>query len=332
MKKIFILLLTLILVGSLTACTSNSENEQKTAQKSVTVVLDWTPNTNHTGLYVALEKDYFAAEGLDVEIIQPPEDGAAPLVAAGKAQFGVDFQDYLAPAFTSSNPLPVTAIAALVQHNTSGIISLQAKNIKSGKDLMGKKYATWDLPVEKAMLKRIVENDGGDFSQIELVPSTVTDVISALDSDIDAVWIFYAWDGIACQVKGIETNFFAFKDEEAVFDYYTPVLIANDQVLTDDPELAKAFLRATAKGYQFAIDNPQDSAAILLKYAPELDAEIVLASQQWLADKYLDDAPQWGFFSEERWDAFYNYLYQEGLIAEEIPAGTGFTNDYLPTE
>ena len=104
----------------------NGGSENKDLEK-VTFVLDWTPNTNHTGLYVALEKGYFEEAGLDVEIVQPPEDGAEVLVASGKAQFGVSFQDSMAAALAGDNPLPITAVASVIQHNTSGIISRVGK-------------------------------------------------------------------------------------------------------------------------------------------------------------------------------------------------------------
>lgn len=108
----------------------------------ITFVLDWTPNTNHTGLYVAEEKGYFSDAGLDVEIVQPPEDGAEVLVGSGKAQFGVSFQDSLLPYVAGENKLPIASVAALVQHNTSGIISLKGKGMDKPKGMEGKKYAT----------------------------------------------------------------------------------------------------------------------------------------------------------------------------------------------
>ncbi len=324
MKKTIALILTFILIlAVLPAC---KKDEGKT---DITFVLDWTPNTNHTGIYVALEKGYYEEAGLNVTVQQPPEDGAASLVASGQAQFGVDFQDYLAPAYALEEPLPVTAVAALIQHNTSGIISLGETGIDSPKMLESHSYATWGLPVEQSMIQTCMEKDGGDFSKLELIPSTVTDVVSALKTNVDSVWIYYAWDGIACEVAGLDTNYFAFSDIEKDFDYYTPVIIASNSFLESDPEAAKAFLEATEKGYRDAIKNPEEATDILIKHAPELDREIVLASQKWLADKYIDDASDWGIFEAQRWDAFFDYLWENKLIEREIADGYGFTNDYL---
>ncbi len=309
---------------------AETDTEEPAAErKDLTFVLDWTPNTNHTGIYVALAKGYYEDAGLNVSIIQPPEDGATMMVASGKAELGIDFQDYLTPVFASEDKIPVTAVAALIQHNTSGIISLKEDGIETPKDLEGKNYATWELPTEQAMLKNIVEADGGDYSKVNLIPEYVTDEVSALQQDIDAIWIYYAWAGIATEQAGLETNMIYFKDITPEFDYYSPVIIANNDFLAEDPDTAKAFLAATAKGYEFAIENPEEAAKILCDEVPELDLEMVTASQLWLRDQYKAEVERWGYIDPARWDAFYAWLYNNGLT-EEIPAGTGFTNDYLP--
>lgn len=304
--------------------------EQEETEK-ITFVLDWTPNTNHTGLYAAESLGYFEDQGLEVEIVQPPEDGADALVASGKAQFGVSFQDTMAPGVAGDNALPTTAVAALIQHNTSGIISRKGEGIDTPKGMEGKKYATWDSPIEVAMIQDIVEEDGGDFSKVEMVPSTVTDEVSALESkSVDAIWIFYAWAGIKFELSGIETDYFAFKNINPVFDYYTPVVIANNDFLEEEPETAKKFLTALRDGYEYAIENPEEAADILCEAAPELDKDLVLASQEYLKDQYKAEVAQWGYIDPERWNAFYQWLNENGLTETEIPDNTGFSNDYLP--
>lgn len=312
----------------------NGSQEEKAAKQDVrklTFVLDWTPNTNHTGIYVAREKGYFKDAGLEVEIVQPPENGAEVLAASGKAQFAMSFQDSLAPAFSGDNPLPVTAVAGVIQHNTSGIISRKGEGMDRPRGLEGKKYATWDLPVEKATIKDVMEADGGDFGKVELIPSTVTDEVTALRTkSVDAIWIFYAWAGVKTELEGLETDYFAFADLDSVFDFYTPVIIANNTFLANEPETARAFLDAVSRGYEFAIEHPQEAGDILCRAAPELDPELVKASQEYLADKYRADAPKWGYIDQERWDAYYAWLNEKGLTETPIEAGTGFSNEYLP--
>ena len=327
MKKFVIFLLTVSMVLGLAACGGG------TAEEPITVVLDWTPNTNHTGIYVALAKGYFEEAGLNVQVVQPPEDGAVALVASGKAQFGVSFQDSLAPAFAGDSPMPVTAVAALIQHNTSGIVSRAGEGMDSPKGLEGKKYATWDLDVEKATIREVMEADGGNFDLVELIPSTVTDEVSALQSSsVDAIWIFYGWAGIACEVAGLPIDYFEFADIDPVFDYYTPVLIGNDAWLEENPDTAKAFLTALGKGYTYATEHPAEAADILMEAAPELKAnsELVYASQEYLAAEYIADAARWGEFDGARWAAFFNWLNENGLLDGELDPNFGYTNEYLP--
>ncbi len=332
LKKVLCAALALLLLLSVCACGAKKENEPEALEK-ITFVLDWTPNTNHTGLYVALEKGWFREAGLDVEVVQPPEDGAEVLVASGKAQFGVSFQDSMAPALCGDEPLPITAVAAVIQHNTSGIISRAGEGMDSPAGLEGKKYATWDLPVEKATIAQVMAADGGDFGKVELIPSTVTDEVSALESkSVDAIWIFYAWAGIACQVAGLETDYFEFADIDPVFDYYTPVIIAGNDFLSQKPETAKAFLSALSRGYEYAIENPEEAADILMEAAPELkaSADLVYASQEYLAEEYSADAARWGEIDPARWAAFYNWLNTEGLVDGALDPAAGFSNEYLP--
>lgn len=320
--------------GKTSAGKTDTEKNQTGAAKDlkkITFVLDWTPNTNHTGIYVAKEKGYFKDAGLDVEIVQPPEDGAEVLVGSGKAQFGISFQDSLAPAIAGDNALPVEAVAAVLQHNTSGIISRKGEGIDRPKGLEGKKYATWDLDLEKATLKNVVEQDGGDFSKVKLIPSTVTDEVSALKSkSVDAIWVFYGWAGIAAEVAELKTDFFYFKDINKVFDFYTPVIIGNSGWLKKNPDTAKAFLSACKKGYEFAIDNPKEAADILCKASPELDKKLAHASQEYMKDQYKSEVRQWGYIDPARWNAYYNWVNDNGLSKAKIPENTGFTNDYLP--
>lgn len=299
--------------------------------KKVTFALDWTPNTNHTGLYVAREKGYFAREGLEVEFVQPPENGAEVLVASGKAQFGMSFQDSLAPAVAGGSALPVTAVAAVIQHNTSGIVSRKGEGMDRPRGMEGKTYATWDMPIEKAMVRAVVEADGGDFGKVKLIPSTVTDEVSALRSkSVDAIWIFYAWAGVKMETDGLETDYFAFSDLNPVFDYYTPVIIAGNDFLKTDPEAVRGFLRAAGRGYEDAVKNPAEAAKILCAAAPELDPELVAASQEYLAGQYMAEVPRWGYIDPARWNAFYSWLNKNGLSETNIPENAGFTNDYLP--
>lgn len=337
MKKFMAVMLSACMAFSLCACgnTATERNSDATAEKStknskkITMVLDWTPNTNHTGIYVAQEKGYFKEAGLDVSVIQPPDNGATDLVASGGAEFGIDFQDTLAAAFSSDSPLPVTAVAAILQHNTSRLISLKKKGIDSPGKLEGHSYATWDSPIEQAVLKNVVEKDGGDFSRVKLISTYVEDIVAALHADIESVWIYYGWDGVKCDMEGLSTNFLPFADMNPTFDYYSPVIIGNNDYMKKNPDTTKAFLSAVKKGYEYAAGNPSDAADILLKAVPELDEKLVQKSQEYLSKQYIADAAQWGEIDANRWNGFYQWLNENKLVDNALDENAGFTMDYL---
>ncbi len=333
MKKLLSVLLVCVLVLSLAACSRSADNSDS-GRTDITLCLDWTPNTNHTGFYVALEKGYYEEAGLNVTIVQPPENGAVQACAAGQAQFAIDAQDTLAPAFTSDTPLDVTAVAALIQHNTSGIISKKGEGMDRPSGITGKTYLTWDSPTEKAIMENVVNGDGGDWDKVTLIPNTVTEEAQDVNNNPDhAIWVFYAWGGINAKVNNIDTDFFFFKDINPTFDYYTPVIIANNEFLNSNPDAAKKFLEATRKGYEYAVANPEEAAQILIN-GDETGSltgseQLVTESQKYLANQYIADAQKWGYIDPARWDGFYAWLYEEGLVEKELPAGTGFSNDYL---
>ena len=335
-SRLLALVLALVLTFSLVSCAKSSNDENKPADeaKEIIVSLDWTPNTNHTGLYVALANGYYADAGLNVKIVQPPEGDAIAACSSGQVQFAVGYQDLLLPAFTSDTPMEVTAVAALLQHNTSCIVSKKGAGMDTPKGLEGKQYLTWQSPIELAMMKNVVEADGGDFSKVEQIPDVPTDEAQDVNANPNhAIWIYYGWGGINAEVNNIEVDTFFFKDLNPVFDYYSPVLVANNQLIKDDPETVKAFLAATQKGYEYAVSNPDEAAQILIDSddtgALDGSEELVKASQKWMADQYVADAPKWGYIDPARWNAFYNWVADEKIIDEKLPENTGFTNDYL---
>ena len=189
----------------------------------ITFALDYTPNTNHTGIYVAQEKGYFDEAGLKVTIQQPPADGADALIGAGGAQMGVTYQDYIANSLSSSNPLPYTAVAAIIQHNLSGIMSREEDHIVRPRDLNDRTYATWNLPVEQATIRSVMESDGGNPSTLKMVPYEVDDEVSGLKTKMfDAVWVYEQWAVQNARVQNFAYNYFAFATIDQNFDYYTP--------------------------------------------------------------------------------------------------------------
>lgn len=331
MKKWIVIVASLMLL--LTACgskkneSSTGNNKQK-GLKHVSVVLDWTPNTNHTGLYVAKEKGYFKNEGLDVDIIMPGEAGADQLVASGKADFGVSYQESITQARIQG--VPLVSIAAVIQHNTSGFASPVGKNITSPKDFENKTYGGWGSPVEKAVISSLMKKDKANVNKVDIVNMGDTDFFTAVKRDIDFAWIYYGWTGVESELRNEKLNMVYLTDYSDKLDYYTPVLATNEKMIAKDPDTIKHFLAAVSKGYQFAIKHPDDAADILIKAAPDLDKNLVKASQKWLSPKYQDDAPKWGEQKLSVWENYASWMYDNGLLEKKLDSKKAFTNEFLP--
>lgn len=337
-KNVFIVLcmsivFTLIASGCVQKFVANKKqtfpsNKGVSALQKVTFVLDWTPNTNHTGIYAAKVKGFFKEEGLDVSIIQPGESSADQLVAANTAQFGISYQEGV--TFARSSGIPLVSLAAVIQHNTSGFGSLKTKGITSPKDFEGKRYGGWGSEVEAAMVKQVVKDAGGNPENVEILTTGTLDFLTASETNqIDFAWIFEGWDYINAANKGSEINYISLGKLSDIFDYYTPVIVTNEDNIAKNPELVEKFMRAVQKGYEFSIENADEAAECLLQLAPELDRELVVKSQKYLASKYQDDAPYWGMQKKEVWERYMNWLYENKFIESTIDVEKAFTNEFL---
>lgn len=321
----------LLTAAAMAACMGGAAFAEETEAeelKKVTVILDYVPNTNHTGMYVALDNGYYAEEGLDVEIIEPTDGATATLVAQQKGTFGVSYQEDVTIALTSQDPLPIKAVATLIQHNTSGFVSLADSGIESPADFEDKTYAGWGGPGESAVLEACMTQAGADFSKLSMVISDGTG-FEALGKSCDVMWFFEGWDCINAEMNGCALNYMELRQLDERLDYYTPILITSDAVIESDPEMVSAFLRATAKGYQDVIADPEGSAEILYAHAPDYDLEMLKKSQVYLADKYMEDTDTWGLMKDEVWDNYSAFLQEYGVIDQALPAADCYTNEFL---
>lgn len=308
---------------------AGTEAAQKEALEEVTVILDYVANTNHTGMYAALDLGYYEEEGLKVNIVEPTEGATATLVAVGKGDFGISYQEDVTIALTSAEPLPIKAVAALIQHNTSGFVTAADKGITSPKDFEGKTYAGWGGPGEAAVLEAVMTQAGADFSKLNMVVSDGSG-FTALEDKADIMWFFEGWDNITCEMNNFPINYMPVKDLDERLDYYTPVIIAGNDTLKNRPEMVKKFLKATEKGYQYAISHPAESAELLHKHAPDYSLEMLTKSQEFLAEKYMEDTDVWGMMSDETWDNYTEFMAEYQVIDKTIPASDCYTNEFLP--
>lgn len=329
-KKLISAILTSVIALTLfTGCSKKEEVQNNNGLEKVTLILDWTPNTNHTGVYVAKEKGYYEELGLDVEIIQPSEGSSLQLLAAEKGDFAISYQEDLTYARTSDNPLPVMAIAAIIQHNTSGFTSPKEKGIETVKDFEDKVYGGWGSPSEEAILKAVMDKNGADFSKLTMIDAGTEDFFIATKNNLDFEWTFEAWTNIEAKLRNFDINYIPVRDLDPALDYYTPIIAATEDTVNNKKDLAKKFMEATTKGYEEAITNPEESAKLLVSKVPEISEELAIESQKYLADKYKEDAKVWGEMKDSVWDNYTKFLYDNKLINKEMKASEAYTNEFL---
>jgi ABC-type nitrate/sulfonate/bicarbonate transport system substrate-binding protein len=337
MKKLIVFLgIAVLLIAAGSYFFVNKSNKTTTTLTPFTVVLDWTPNTNHTGMYVALAKGWYKQQGLDVKIL-PYASGTAPevLVASGKADVAVSSTEGVVAAAAAGSP--VVSIAAIIQHNTSGFIARSDSGIKNTRDLDNKIDGDSDTPVEDAIVKTIIQKDGGKgvFTHANL---DVDSMQALANKKIDFFWAFAGWEVIQANQQGIPVIYFP-SLAYGIPDYYTPVLVASPTEIKQKPELLKKFMAATSEGYTYAIKHPKEAADILIATTPKdtfPDKGFIQKSQAFLSAHYVDSGRKWGLQDKKAWHDYPQFMIDAGAVLDKngkkvttLPFDSLYTNEFL---
>lgn len=309
-------------------------------QITVRVAPDWLPNTNHVGFYVAAAKGYYAAEGLQLSIL--PFDGEAMpnrKIVTGDTEFGLmPHQSILS---MRAGHVDVVSVAAPVQPNTTTLMTRQASGITRPAQIAGRRYASYGTAFEVPMVEEMIQHDGGTGGPA-LVSAEKLDILQALyDGELDVAWGFYAWEGIQAELAGHPMRHF-FVETSGVPSEYFPLLFTTADYARREPELVRAFVRATARGYADAASDPDEAAALFLaavpaSLLPPQPEELVRRSMAWLAPRFAERASAgrpWGWHDPRKWATFAAFVRRlaaaRGQTPPEPEAETrGYTNDFV---
>lgn len=309
------------------------------AKETVTIALDWVPNTNHTGVYVAQQQGWYAAEGLDVKIL-PYAEGATPdvQVAAGKADFGFSFEEAVTMARAANQP--VVSVAAVLQKNTSAFVTLKDSGLDRPAKLEGKRYAGFGSPFEEPVIAAVITCDGGKTGKVDNITTNTFGFQALQAKQADFVWIFMGWEGVEAARAKVDLNAMP-PTKFCVPDYYTPVIVTSEKMIKGRADVVRRFMRATARGYELAVSNPDQAADLLIKAAPPgtfPDQELVKESARWLAPKYKEGKSHWGEQDLQVWTDYPRFLIKSGrlkngdgaTVTNDLDFKAFFTNDFLP--
>ncbi len=312
--------------------------------QQITLALDWTPNTNHIGFYVAMSKGWYQDAGLDVVLLSPEDDNyqttPAAKVAQGAAMLAIAPSEsalsyYLHPAKPS-----LVAIAAIAQRDTSAIVTLASSGIDRPAKLDGRRYASYNARFERAIVAQMIRNDGGKGEFDEIFPPKLGIWETLLQGVADATWVFLPWEGVQARRAGIALNAFRLDDYGIPYGY-TPILLAHPAAVRQHGDALRAFLAVTAAGYRFAVEHPGEAVELLITAAnhPTLtERAFVAESFAELAPALLTADGRWGVMESKRWWAFVTWIERQGLVVDRdgqpIPLAPEtyrelFTNDLL---
>ncbi|MBI2936556.1 MAG: ABC transporter substrate-binding protein [Chloroflexi bacterium] len=296
--------------------------------EKVSVALDWYPNSNHAGLFLAQTKGYFRDEGLEVNMYTPSDPSAIlQTVGADKDDFGVSYQSDVLLA--RAEKVPVVSIAGLVQHPLNSVMALKGSNIRRPRELMGKKVGYPGIPTDPPLLKTMVEKDGGDFAKVELVNIGFDLVAALLGRKVDAiVGAYWTHENILIEQQGEQVTILRM-EEWGVPDFYELVLVANEKTLRERPGLVEKFLRATLKGYQDALADLDGALENLVKVNPEVDRALEQRGIRLLAPVWKDGVPVIGWQTAQRWRGFADWMKANGLLDTSVEPGEAFTNRFV---
>ena len=242
--------------------------------EGVKIALDWTPNGNHSGIFVALAKNFYKDEGLDnVEIISPHQDQyqetpASKVSDGGKGTWvGIAPKETIVsshPACRSDGRQELVAVAALLQEDDSAIVTLKESGIDSMSKLEGKRYASYGARYEGRIVKKMIQNAGGSGEYQELTPNKLGLWDAVVHGNCDATWVFMGWEGQEAKMKGLELNVFRLKDHGIPYGYPLVVFTTKKNVEDENAKICiHKFLKATAKGYKWTVENQEEAARIL---------------------------------------------------------------------
>jgi putative hydroxymethylpyrimidine transport system substrate-binding protein len=322
--------LTVLALG-LAACGEKSETESGgDVKQPLSLALDFYPNPDHAGIYMAQEEGYFDEAGLDVSI-SSPSDPSAPLklVAAGKSDLAITYEPEVVLAHEQG--LPVVAVAALVNRPLTSLIWLQSSGIKGVPELKGKTVAFAGIPYQEAFLTTILNGAGVAPDSVKsvnvgfgLLPALVGGSAQAMLGGYSNV------EGVDLQERG-KAPVITPVDQLGVPTYDELVIVANENAVEEDAEQIRLFVAALERGTEAAVADPAAATAAITAANTDLDPTLtaaeVKATLPLLAAR--DGDHPYGYLDPKQWEEFAAWMRDEELIGGLPTAPELLTNDYL---
>ena len=296
------------------------------------LALDWTPNINHIGFFVARELGFYSELGLALEISSPATDEyqltPAKKVELGQADFALCPMESVLSYRTKDNAFDLKAIAAIFKEDLSAIVTMKNSGISSPGLLDGKSYASYQARYEDEIVKQMIINDGGKGDIEVIYPPKLGIWETIVNGDFDATWIFMNWEGVQAKSKGLELNTFKMSDYKVPYSY-SPVIAASEKQINARLDAYRKFLEATKRGFLEVLKAPEQAASILSSEVAATDQDIDLLLAIDSSKKALGDQASWGIMDSENVQEYLDWIYQHQLEERKVSVEDLVTNKLL---
>ena len=305
---------------------------QEKPLKHVKLIMEWYPSAadSYTQFLIAIDKGYYKEENLEVELVPSAGSGiSTKLVANKESDFGS--ADATTTLIARTKGAPLVVLAAINQSTSVGVYSLKSANIRNPKDLIGKKIATELTSKKHNQFLGFLKKQNIDPDKITFVPITGGGELNIMLSGVaDATLGMVTQATPALKKLGKDFNVLLFKDYGV--NIYDRSIITHEDMLKNNPEVVRGFLRATLKGVQYAIDHREEASEIYLKHYPnEMDREKVLMMLEGIPLLTKNEVTKKygiGYQIQERWEATQNFVFEGGLIDKKIDVKEIYTNEF----
>mgnify|MGYP001297560542 CR=1 FL=1 len=318
MKNFLIVLFAIIIIG----CSTENQND-------VSLALDWYPNSNHSGIYSAIDQGFFESQDINLDVYTPSDPTAIiSAVASGRDDFGLSYHPDILQA--QSAGLEIVSVLSISQHPLNSIMTLTESNIKSPEDLYGKVIGYPGIPSNKAMLETVLANQGLGINDVETIDVGFELVKALVSGSVDAIiGAYWTHESIVMELQGYDVNIMKL-EEWGVPDYYELILITNKDFLEENLEVVEKVVNSFKKGYEYAIENPEKSIDSLVKIAgPEIvEEEVERAGIKLLIPVWQSNNKPFGFQEKSKWIETYDWMYKNDFLEKELNIDDLFVKDF----
>ena len=299
--------------------------------KKIKLALDWTPNINHIGFFVAKEKGFYKENDLKVEFLTPDLDDylitPAKKVEMNISDFGLCPTESLISFRTKKNPFILKGLMTIFQEDVSAIATLESNNILRPKYLDGRSYASYKARYEDKIVKKMIINDGGKGNLKIFYPKRLGVWNTLIENKYDSTWIFINWEGVEASKKNIDLELYKMSDFGIPYSY-SPILFSSSDYINNNSNTVKKFIESSRKGYIYCYENMDEAVSILNKFVPETDKGIDLIECLKISIDHFGPRENFGKIDLKKIDIFLKWLKDNNIdnnafIANDIISNIG---------